>query len=527
MASYTSHACFIFLWGVSLTHLMLRLFCCGEFRLHISCRLNFYLENLSDISHAGFIFMWGVSLTHLVLASFLSGEFLLHIPCWLHFYLGSFRLLQIPCCLLFYLGSFSYTSRAGFIFIWRVSLTHPMLIFFVDFFFLNLAGGGGGGGGERFLLHIPCWLYFHQGSFSYNSHVGFFYKRFFFIYFIWGVSLTHPVLASFLRREFLLHIPCWFQFYARGFSYKSCAVTLIYYYFLNGLFLLNIPSYTSHFYLGSLWHIPCWIHFYVGSFSYTSHAGFNFVWGISLTHSMLALFVCGEFLLHIPCWLLYLFNLGSFSYTSQACFIFIWGVSLTHPVLASFFFFFILGVSLTHPVLRSFLSGKVLLHIPCRLHFYLASFSYTSHVCFILPWGVSLTHPMLAFLCVSIWGVFLTHPVIASFLYGEFLLHTPLLFFVVVFYLGSFSYTYRAGFIFYLGSFSYTSRRATFIFMQGVSLTHPVLASFLCMEFFFHIHCWLHFYLRRFSYTSCADFIFTCGVSLTHPMLPFFLFFFF
>ena len=26
--------------------------------------------------------------------------------------------------------------------------------------------------------------------------------------FIWGVSLTHPVLASFLSVEFLLHIPC-------------------------------------------------------------------------------------------------------------------------------------------------------------------------------------------------------------------------------------------------------------------------------------------------------------------------------
>ena len=45
--------------------------------------------------------------------------------------------------------------------------------------------------------------------------------------------------------------------------------------------------------------------FYVGSFSYTSHAGF------------------------------FLFlNLGSLSYIYRAGFIFLWGVSLTHPMLA-------------------------------------------------------------------------------------------------------------------------------------------------------------------------------------------------
>ena len=42
------------------------------------------------------------------------------------------------------------------------------------------------------------------------------------------------------------------------------------------------------------------------------------------------------------------------------------------------------------------------------------------------------------------------------------------------------------------GGFSYTSR-AALIFMQGVSLTHPVLASFLSGEFLLHIPCWLHF----------------------------------
>ena len=57
---------------------------------------------------------------HPELASFLSGEILLHIPCL-------FRL---------YGGSFSYSSSAGFIFIWGVSLIHPVLalISSADFF---------------------------------------------------------------------------------------------------------------------------------------------------------------------------------------------------------------------------------------------------------------------------------------------------------------------------------------------------------------------------------------------------------
>ena len=63
-------------------------------------------------------------------------------------------------------------------------------------------------------------------------------------------------------------------------------------------------------------HIPCWLHFYLVCFSYTSHAGFIFIW------------------------------VGSFSYTSHACFTLVWGVSLTHSVLASF------------------LCGEFLLHIP-------------------------------------------------------------------------------------------------------------------------------------------------------------------
>ena len=69
-----------------------------------------------------------------------------------------------------------------------------------------------------------------------------------------GVSLTHPVLASFLSGEFLLHI-------------------------------------------------PCWLHFYLGSFSYTSRAGHIFIGGVFRTRILLASLLCGEFVLQTPCWL--------------------------------------------------------------------------------------------------------------------------------------------------------------------------------------------------------------------------------
>ena len=100
-----------------------------------------------------------------------------------------------------------------------------------------------------------------------------------------------------------------------------------------------------------LLHIPCSLCFYVGSFSYTSHAGFTFIWGVSLTHPMLASF----------------YNLGRFSYTSHAAFIFLQGVCLRHPVLLSL------------------LCGKFLLHIPSWLMF------------------SCLTHPVLTFFA---WGGF-------------------------------------------------------------------------------------------------------------------------
>ena len=77
---------------------------------------------------------------------------------------------------------------------------------------------------------------------------------------------------------------------------------------------------------------------------------------VSLTHPMQALLFCGEFLLHIPCWLLFL----------------IWGVSLTHPMQALLF----CGEFLLHtPCWLYFFCGEFLLHIPCCLHFYLGSFS--------------------------------------------------------------------------------------------------------------------------------------------------------
>ena len=206
---------------------------------------------------------------------------------------------------------------------------------------------------------------------------------------MWGVSLTHPVLASFLCGEFILHIPCWLL-----------------------LFIWRI----------SLTH-PMLVSLFIG--------------GVSLTHLLLASFLSGEFLLHIRAGFIFMqgvYRAGFSSFTSHAGFVvvFIWGVSLTHPVLGFFFFYrrsfsytspagfiFVRGVSLTHPVLPSFFCGEFLLHIPCWFHFYLGSFSYTSHAGFLFIWGVCIAHPVQVSL--FIWGVSRTHPVLASFLCGELL----------------------------------------------------------------------------------------------------------
>ena len=138
----------------------------------------------------------------------------------------------------------------------------------------------------------------------------FFFLLFFFFFFIWGVFLTHPVLAS----SFF-----WGGGEGGGGGVRGVCV-------------------------GVLLHIPCWLYFHLGSFSYTSLVCFNFMWGFSLTRPFL--FVC------------FVFNLWSFSSTSPAGFIFKRGVSLTHPVLASLLFW------------------EFLLHIPCWLIFYLILFNF-------------------------------------------------------------------------------------------------------------------------------------------------------
>ena len=147
----------------------------------------------------------------------------------------------------------------------------------------------------KFLLHILCCLHLYLRSFSYTSRSAFIV--------IWGVSLTHPVLASFL--------------YLGSFSIHRVLLS----FFIRGVSL----TYPVLVYL---------FIYYQGNFSYTSRAAF-------------------------------IFYLGSFYYTYQAAFIFIWGISLTHPMLASF----MRGVSLTHPEL-TFLCEEFLLHIQCWLLFF-------------------------------------------------------------------------------------------------------------------------------------------------------------
>ena len=90
---------------------------------------------------------------------------------------------------------------------------------------------------------------------------------------MWGDSLTHPKLTLFLCGEFVLHIQCYFDFYARIFSYTSRA-TVVCLFVLSRKFLL---------------HIPYWFLLFIGV--------------VSLTHPVLALFLAGEYLQYIPCWL--------------------------------------------------------------------------------------------------------------------------------------------------------------------------------------------------------------------------------
>ena len=143
--SYTSRVCFFFLffWGLPLTHPVLA---------------TLFLRSFSYTSRARFSFISWPSLTHPMLVLYLPGEFLLHISCWLNFYLGSFSYTSHTG--LIFMRGVSYTSHADSFFMWGVSLTHPMLALFLS--------------GE-FFLHIPCWLYFSVESFSDTSHDGFFF----------------------------------------------------------------------------------------------------------------------------------------------------------------------------------------------------------------------------------------------------------------------------------------------------------------------------------------------------------------
>ena len=177
------------------------------------------------------------------------------IPCWIYFSVGSLSYTSIAdfvfmCFYLFYMGSFTYTSRA--------------------FFFFFLSG--------EFLLHIPCWLHFYLWRFSYTSRCGFVfvvvvvvnlgsfsYTSRAGLFFIGRVSLTHPMLVSYLLEEFLLHILCWLHFYLESSPSPPP-------FFLSGEFLL---------------HIPCWIYFSVSSFSYTSRSAFIFIRGVSLIHHVM------------------------------------------------------------------------------------------------------------------------------------------------------------------------------------------------------------------------------------------------
>ena len=189
--------------------------------------------------------------------------------------------------------SFSYTSLSvSFFFIRGTSLTHPLL------------------------ASILCGVSLTHPILDSFSFL-----------FIRGVSLTHPALVLIWSADFFLHKQCRFDFQGMSFSYTSRAGFIL----------------------------------YLGSFSYTSDAGFFFfssfflllfIWGVSLTHLMLTLFLCEDFLLHTPRCLHY--YAGSFSYTSRADFV---------------LKVFIGGVSLTHPVLTSFSWKRFLLYIPSWIHF--------------------------------------------------------------------------------------------------------------------------------------------------------------
>ena len=199
-----------------------------------------------------------------------------------------------------------------------------------------------------------------------------------------GLSLTHPELSLFLSGEFLLHISCGLGFYSKSFSYTSragfglffdlrsfCYTSRAGFSFIWGVSLTR-PMLSLFLFAAFLLHILCWLHLYLDSFCYTSRAGFIFMGGVSLTHPILALFFYGECPLHITCSLLLLL-LFFFFFKS--------GEFLLHIPC----FPFHVLVFLTHPVLTLSLSVGFPLHISCSLWFSVGSFCCTSHaVLFVL-----------------------------------------------------------------------------------------------------------------------------------------------
>ena len=96
-------------------------------------------------------------------------------------------------------------------------------------------------------------------------------------------------------------------------------------------------------------------------------------------------------------------------------------------------------------------------------------------------------------------GAFLTHPVLDSFLY-----------------VGSFSYTSRAAFTF-IWVVSLTHPVLVSVFIRGISLSRPLLASFSYLEFLLHVPCCLYFSVGSFPYTAVlASFFFESGEFLLH-----------
>ena len=168
------------------------------------------------------------------------------------------------------------------------------------------------------------------------------------------------MLVSFLSGEFLLHIPCSGEFLL----HIPCCLLPMLVLFCSEKILLYVPRtyrvvVVVVFKSGEfLFHILCWLHFYLGSFSYTSRALASFSY-TSHAAFFFSFLLSGEFVIPMPCWLLFSF-----------C---IWEVSFTHPMLTLFY-----------AGSFSYTSRAVF------FNFYLASFSYTSRAVLIFMQGVSV-----------------------------------------------------------------------------------------------------------------------------------------